>query len=88
MHASIGELLAAAVPEKGRLFLTNAVAKPETIAAFVAIASGVYQKNEAGRQLSPTVFLVSDGNIVGVAQPSESPAPEPAKKSWVKKLFN
>jgi hypothetical protein len=72
MHAHIGELLAVAVPEKGRLFMTNAVAEAERIASFLALARGVFERNEGGRQLSPTVFLVSEGKIVGVAQPQAS----------------
>ena len=83
LHAKIGELLAVAMPEKGRLFVANAVAEMERIAAFMTIVRGVYQKNEGGRQLCPTVFLVSEGSIVGVAQPSEAP-PEPAGP-WKKK---
>lgn len=88
MHATMGELLAAAVPEKGRLLLTSAVADADAIAGFMAVARGIYDKNEAGRRLSPTVFLISDGNIVGVAQASPPEPPprlgmEPGKKkSW------
>lgn len=69
MHAQIGELLAVAVPEKGRLFIANAVADIQQVAGFLALARGVFDRNEGGRQLSPTVFLVSEGVIVGVAQP-------------------
>jgi hypothetical protein len=72
MHAHIGELLAVAVPEKGRLFMANAVADADEIAGFLALARGVFERNEGGRQLSPTVFLVSEGKIVGVAQPQGS----------------
>jgi len=72
MHALIGELLAVAVPEKGRLFMTSAVADADRIAGFLALARGVFERNEGGRQLSPTVFLVSEGKIVGVAQPEDS----------------
>jgi hypothetical protein len=76
MHAEIGELLAVSLPEKGRLFITNAVADPEAIGGFMSLARGVYERNEGGRRLSPTVFLVSEAKIVGVAQASETTAPE------------
>ncbi len=91
MHGIIGELIAAAVPEKGRLFMTNAAVDPQAIAGFVAIARGVYQKNEGGRQLSPTVFLVSQGQIVGVAHtedPDSSKVDPLSGKPAGKRLLN
>lgn len=69
MHGELGPLIAASVPEKGRLFLLPADAGAEALAGFVALTRGVHQRNEGGRQISPTVFLVAEGSIVGVATP-------------------
>ena len=91
LHRTIGsEVLAAAVPEKGRLFVTNAIAQPEAIHAFMALARGAYERNEGGRQISPTVFLVMEGEVKGVAKlggPTEEPEP-PKKKGFFSRLFN
>ena len=82
-------LLAAAVPTKGQLFVTSAVAQPETMLGFLAVARGVFEKNEGGRQLSPTVFLVSEGVIQGVAKATTGSEPPPEKKKgFFKKLFS
>lgn len=94
MNAHIGELLAVAVPEKGRLFMVNAATEAERIAGFLALARGVFERNEGGRQLSPTVFLVSEGKIVGVAQEQVEGGrggdidPLSGKKKNTKRLLN
>ncbi len=88
LHASIGEMLAVAVPEKGRLFVTDAVASPEAIAGFVGLARGIYERNEAGRQLSPTVFLLAEGAIVGVAHPERDSAETPSRAPGRPRLLN
>jgi hypothetical protein len=86
LHERIGApLLAAAVPEKGRMFVTSALAPASSMLAFIALANGTYSKNEGGRQICPTVFMVSEGRIVGVAKPGE-PEPEP-KKGLFGRLF-
>ena len=88
MHAELGaEAIAAAIPEKGHLFLTNAVAQPETIRAFMAVAQGAYERNDGGRQVSPTVFLVLKGAVVGVASVS-SEEEAPKKKGLFSRLFH
>lgn len=85
LHRRLGaQLLAAAVPEKGHLFVVDATSGPEVITAFMALAQGVFQKNEGGRQLSPTVFLVSEGNVVGVASVGEPVK----KKGFFSRWFN
>jgi hypothetical protein len=86
-------LLAAAVPEKGQLLVTSAVAGPEKMLPFMALANGIYERNNAGRQISPTVFLVSDGAIQGVAKRGEEPAKlggddANGKKGFLKRLFS
>jgi hypothetical protein len=89
MHERVkSPLLAAAVPTKGQLFVMTAVAQPETMLGFMAIARGIYEKNEGGRQLSPTVFLVSEGLVQGVAKTASEPPPPLEKKGFFKKLFS
>lgn len=80
MHSVMGELIAAAVPEKSRLFLTSAIADPETIASFMRLVRGVHDRDEGGRRLSPTVFLVSEGRIVGVARTDDGSDEPPESK--------
>ena len=57
---------------------------PEHTIGFMAIAQGAYDQNEGGRQLSPTVFLVMDGVVSGVATRAEPPK----KKGFFSRLFN
>jgi hypothetical protein len=84
MHERLNAtMLAVAVPAKGQLLVTDAIAKPETMLGFMAIARGIYEKNEGGRQLSPTVFLCAEGTLQGVAK-----ATAPEKKGFFKKLFS
>lgn len=89
MHERVGaELLAAAVPEKGRLLVTSAMV-PDHIPRLMAVAKGAYERNEGGRQISPTVFLVSEGNACGVARLGPPAEPEPEKKKgFFSRLFN
>lgn len=85
MAAQIGsEMIMAAVPEKGRLFVMNAVVAPEQTLNFMALARGAYERNESGAPLSPTIFLVMDGAISGIATAGE---PE-KKKGFFARLFN
>lgn len=77
MHDVMGKLIAAAVPEKSRLFLTSAIADVETIGAFIRLVRGVHDRDEGGRHLSPTVFLVSEGRIVGIARPDDDEPSDP-----------
>jgi hypothetical protein len=80
-------LLAVGMPEKGRLFVINGVTPPEQMAGFLAIVAGVHNKNEGGRAISPTVFLVSDGLLAGVVTP-RGDEPKPEKKGFFKRLFS
>jgi hypothetical protein len=96
MHERIkAPLLAAAVPSKGQLLVTSAVARPETVGDFVALARAIYERNEGGRQISPTVFLVSEGKITGVAKAAgerdadgEGEAPNKEKKGFFRRLLS
>ena len=58
------ELLAAAVPYKGLLLVTEQVVPPG-IAGFVAAATVLHGNSEGAPPLSPIVFLVKDGKVVG-----------------------
>lgn len=95
LHDELGcELLAAAVPEKSRLLVTNGIAAPAALAGFMAMAKGIYDDAEGGRELSPTVFAIQDGAIVGVLT-ADAPAPRPAaaapagppKRGFLRRLF-
>lgn len=70
------ELLAAAVPHKGLLLLTDRVVPPE-VAGFVALAAVLHRETRGAPPLSPVVFLVRDGEVVGHIE-TEGKA-EPAK---------
>lgn len=94
LHDELGcELLAAAVPEKSRLLVTPGVAAPAALAGFMAVAKGIYDADEGGRQLSPTVFAIQDGAIVGVLTPADArrpddpPAAPPKKRGFWRRLF-
>ncbi len=89
MHERVGaEILLAAMPEKGRLMIANGLASPETTTgALMAVALGAFERNEGGRQISPTVFLISEGKVCGIAQVSTEPEP-PKKKGFFSRLFN
>lgn len=87
LHAELASsMLAVAVPAKERLLVTAAIVDVEAMQTFFALARSIYDADEDGRQLSPTVFLVSDGAIVGVATPSDAPAP-PKKRGFWRRLF-
>lgn len=93
LHDELGcELLAAAVPEKARLLVTKGIAGPAALAGFLAVAKGIYDADEGGRQLSPTVFAIQDGAIVGVltadgATSGTGAAAPPKKRSFWQRLF-
>jgi len=74
MHARIGaEILAVAVPARGLLVVTAADLEPAQIARFVALARLRYDEG-GGRGISPTVMLVSDGQIAGFVRDARTVA--------------
>jgi hypothetical protein len=79
------ELLAAAVPYKGVLLVTHQVVPP-AVAGFMAAAKALFGNTGGAPPLSPVVFLVKDGKVVGHidAEPKKPEAvqkrPEPARK--------
>jgi hypothetical protein len=88
LHARLRtKILAAAMPRKNELLVTNAVVQPRTMLAFLAIVQGTHDNPDGGPPISPTTFLVQDGKVVGVAAPhDEAQAPEP-KKGFFRRLF-
>lgn len=65
LHRRLGsELLAAAVPHKGLLLVTDKVVPP-AVAGIVAAARVLHDNSEGAPPLSPLVFLVKDGKVVG-----------------------
>lgn len=72
------ELLAAAVPYKGVLLVTQQVVPPG-IAGFVAAAAILHGNTRGAPPLSPVVFLVKDGKVVGHIA-TDAGTPESAKK--------
>lgn len=71
------ELLAAAVPYKGLLLVTHQVVPP-AVAGFVAAAAALHKNTRGAPALSPVVFLVRDGKVVGHLE-TEKPKPEARK---------
>jgi len=61
LHA---ELLAAAIPHKGVLVVTRQVVPP-LVAGFAALAAALHENTQGAPPLSPVVFLVKDGKVVG-----------------------
>lgn len=68
------ELLAAAIPHKGLLLVTDRVVPPE-IAGFAALAAALHRETGGAPPLSPVVFLVRDGEVVGHLETESKPAP-------------
>jgi hypothetical protein len=78
------ELLAAAVPYKGVLLVTQQVVPP-AVAGFVAAAAVLHQNTGGAPPLSAVVFLLKDGKLVGhidtgAKQPQASSRPAPAAR--------
>jgi hypothetical protein len=90
-------LLLAAVPAKGILMVTNAVTEPAQTLGFAAAVQGQFEGAEHAHQLSPVLYLVQEGRLVGVARPTSADGPteplideadpEPPKKSFWQRLF-
>jgi hypothetical protein len=86
LHRRLGsELLAAAIPYKGLLLITGEVVPPG-IVTFALIAQTQHEKSEGAPPLSPVVFLVTDGKVVGhldtSAKGGGSPPPSEKKGFW------
>ena len=70
------KLLAAGVPRKGMLLLTDGLLAPETMAKFVAICEGRFNDgSDGGPALSPTAMIVRDGKVCGFVE-AKAPNPE------------
>jgi hypothetical protein len=95
------DLLMAAVPVKGELWLTSAVATEEAIGTFAGVVTRRYAETPANQRLSTKLFLLSEGRPVGVAHlagegpgagdtgpPETNGAPDDGRGSWAKVLGN
>jgi hypothetical protein len=79
LHARIGaEILA--VPTRGLLVATAADLEPAQIARFAALAR-LRHDESGGRGISPTVMLVSDGQIAGFVRDTTVPLRRPDRPS-------
>lgn len=75
LHQRLGaELLAAAIPHKGVLLVTRQVVPP-IVAGFVALTAALHENTQGAPPLSPVVFLVKDGKVVGHLE-AKSKGPE------------
>ena len=73
LHERLGaELLAAAIPCKGLLFVTGKIAPPAVL-KFALMAETQYRDAEGGAP-SPVVFLARDGKVVGHLDTSARPS--------------
>lgn len=86
LHTRIGsDLLAAGVPCKGLLLVTNGIIDPQVMAQFMAICAGRHAESGA-HALSPTPLLVQDGEVVGLIQ--SQPEPPKKKRGFFSRLFH
>ena len=91
LHQLLGqELLAVAIPVKGRLFVTAGVQNPDNLARLMALAQGVHESEP--NPITPHVFGVMNGEVSALIQPKygePEPEPEPPKKkSLWRRLFH
>jgi hypothetical protein len=80
LHERLGsELLGAAIPHKGVLLVTRHVVPP-LVLGFAALAAALHENTQGAPPLSPVVFLVKDGKVVGhIERKPEAPSAEPAR---------
>lgn len=82
LHARLRqELLAVAVPNKGRMFVTAGVQSPENLLRLVSIAEGSFAKE--ANPITPMVFGVMNGKVSALIRPEP-----PKKKGFWGKLFH
>jgi len=89
LHQLLGqELLAVAIPVKGRLFVTAGVQNPDNLARLMALAQSVHESEP--NPITPHVFGVMNGEVSALIQPKYGePEPEPPKKkSLWRRLFH
>jgi hypothetical protein len=80
------ELLAAAIPHKGLLLITSA-AVPPLVSKFVLLAEAEYRRAKGAPTLTPVVFLISGGNVVGHVDGKPVNTEPPTKKGVWSRLF-
>jgi hypothetical protein len=93
LHARLDSpLLAAAIPVKGRLFFTSALAEPARVVALGMLAAQQHDEAPPNQRLSTEVFLVSEGKVVGIARANGDATraqggQEPKRKGFWARLF-
>ncbi len=84
LHAELGEeLLAVAIPIRGRMFVTAGVQEPNALGRFCGLARAVHDNEPV--PITPHVFGVVDGEVTAVIVPT--PAEPQQKKSFWRRLF-
>jgi hypothetical protein len=94
LHARLrARLLAASVPRRGLMFVTDAAPSDDVPRAMSILAAITDKESTTSRRISKAILLVSEGAVVGYAQLDKSdtgdaPTPPPPKKTGLlKRLF-
>jgi hypothetical protein len=86
LHTRLGGLIAVAVPRRGLLLATAAT----VVQGILALRTIAEHEATGSRRISPSVVLVQDGEIIGLARVGDPPAAPaaPAKKpGWLRRVF-
>jgi hypothetical protein len=81
------ELLVAAAPVKGELWVASALRPAEHVGRFAAVIRKRAADAPPNQRLSPELFLIQDGKPVGYARTPPAPEEPPKKKSFWARLF-
>ena len=94
LHARLhAPLLAASVPRRGLMFVTNAAPSGDAPRAMSILAAITEKESTTSRRISKAILLVSEGAVVGHAQlgtrdtEEEPTTPPPKKLGLLKRLF-
>lgn len=94
LHARLrAPLLAASVPRRGLMFVTNAAPSGDAPRAMSILAAITEKESTTSRRISKAILLVSEGAVVGHAQlgksdtDDEPTTPPPKKPGLLKRLF-
>jgi hypothetical protein len=94
LHARLtAPLLAASVPRRGLMFVTDAAPSGDVPRAMAILAAITDKESTTSRRISKAILLVSEGAVVGHAQlgtsetEDEPTTPPPKKPGLLKRLF-